>query len=47
LWAQLDIAYFLGMTRRKSLAVRAIFTTAWDRRPVVKARLAPFGEGLQ
>ncbi|HUQ75707.1 MAG TPA: [protein-PII] uridylyltransferase [Burkholderiales bacterium] len=48
LWAQLDIAYFLRHDAQEiAWHTRNLHYRVDADRPVVKARLAPFGEGLQ
>src|SRR5207247_3292258 len=48
LWAQLDIAYFLRHDAQEiAWHTRNLHYRVETERPVVKARLAPFGEGLQ
>jgi [protein-PII] uridylyltransferase len=48
LWAQLDTAYFLRHDPQEiAWHTRSLHYRVDTARPVVKARLAPFGEGLQ
>ena len=48
LWAQLDTAYFLRHDAQEiAWQTRNLHYRVDARQPVVKARLAPFGEGLQ
>ncbi len=48
LWAQLDTAYFLRHDAQEiAWQTRYLHYRVESERPVVKARLAPFGEGLQ
>src|SRR5256885_9619343 len=48
LWAQLDITYFLRHDSQEiAWQTRNLHYRVDTTRPVVKARLAPFGEGLQ
>jgi [protein-PII] uridylyltransferase len=48
LWAQLDVAYFLRHDATDiAWQTRALYNRLGSERPVVKARLAPIGEGLQ
>src|SRR5256885_4869497 len=48
LWAQLDIAYFLRHDAQEiAWQTRNLHYRVDTDKPVVKARLAPFGEGLQ
>src|SRR3954469_14865110 len=48
LWAQLDIAYFLRHDAQEiAWHTRNLHYRVDGEQPVVKARLAPFGEGLQ
>jgi [protein-PII] uridylyltransferase len=48
LWSQLDIAYFLRHDAQEiAWQARNLHYRVQSVRPVVKARLAPFGEGLQ
>jgi [protein-PII] uridylyltransferase len=48
LWAQLDTAYFLRHDAQEiAWHTRNLHYRVSSERPVVKARLAPFGEGLQ
>ena len=48
LWAQLDITYFLRHDAQEiAWQTRTLHYRVDTARPVVKARLAPFGEGLQ
>jgi [protein-PII] uridylyltransferase len=48
LWAQLDITYFLRHDAQEiAWHTRNLHYRVETERPVVKARLAPFGEGLQ
>ena len=48
LWAQLDTAYFLRHDAQEiAWQTRTLHYRVESDRPVVKARLAPFGEGLQ
>jgi len=48
LWAQLDITYFLRHDAQEiAWHTRTLHYRVDAARPVVKARLAPFGEGLQ
>ncbi len=48
LWAQLDIAYFLRHDAQEiAWHTRNLHYRVETERPVVKPRLAPFGEGLQ
>jgi len=48
LWAQLDITYFLRHDAQEiAWHTRNLHYRVATERPVVKARLAPFGEGLQ
>jgi [protein-PII] uridylyltransferase len=48
LWAQLDIAYFLRHDAQEiAWHTRNLHYRVDSPKPVVKARLAPFGEGLQ
>jgi [protein-PII] uridylyltransferase len=48
LWAQLDMAYFLRHDASDiAWQTRALYDRLGSVRPVVKARLAPIGEGLQ
>jgi [protein-PII] uridylyltransferase len=48
LWAQLDIAYFLRHDAQEiAWHTRNLHYRVLAENPVVKARLAPFGEGLQ
>ena len=48
LWAQLDIAYFLRHDAQEiAWHTRNLHYRVDSDKPVVKARLAPFGEGLQ
>src|SRR5712692_3540247 len=48
LWAQLDTAYFLRHDAQEiAWQTRYLHYRVESDRPVVKARLAPFGEGLQ
>jgi [protein-PII] uridylyltransferase len=48
LWAQLDIAYFLRHDAQEiAWHTRNLHYRVEAEQPVVKARLAPFGEGLQ
>jgi [protein-PII] uridylyltransferase len=48
LWAQLDTTYFLRHDAQEiAWQTRHLYHRVESERPVVKARLAPFGEGLQ
>jgi [protein-PII] uridylyltransferase len=48
LWAQLDMAYFLRHDASDiAWQTRALYNRLGSERPVIKARLAPIGEGLQ
>jgi [protein-PII] uridylyltransferase len=48
LWAQLDMAYFLRHDASDiAWQTRALYNRIGSERPVIKARLAPIGEGLQ
>src|SRR6185436_18101497 len=48
LWAQLDITYFLRHDAQEiAWHTRNLHYRVETDKPVVKARLAPFGEGLQ
>jgi [protein-PII] uridylyltransferase len=48
LWAQLDTAYFLRHDAQEiAWHTRTLHYRVLSEKPVVKARLAPFGEGLQ
>lgn len=48
LWKQLDVAYFLRHDASDiAWQTRALYEKLDSERPVVKARLAPIGEGLQ